>query len=128
MVNTLDAYLNQVTEGDCLEVMQDFPPNSIDLILCDLPYGCTINPWDTPIDFPLLWDQYQRVIKPNGVIALAAAGIFTGTLILSNPSWFKYKIVWIKSKSTNFLNAKKQPLRRHEDICIMISTPLISRR
>jgi DNA modification methylase len=118
MFLTLDPYLNHVIEGDCLEAMPNFPERSIDLILCDLPYGTTVNPWDTPIDFNLLWQQYERIIKPNGVIALTAAGIFTASVILSNTSWFKYKIVWIKSKSTNFLNAKKQPLRRHEDICI----------
>jgi len=114
----LKPYLNKVTEGDCLVVMQDFPDQCIDLVLCDLPYGTTINPWDIPIDFIQLWNCYQRIIKPNGVIALTSAGIFTGEVILSNPEWFKYKIIWIKSKSTNFLNAKKQPLRRHEDICI----------
>src|SRR5476651_794597 len=118
MLLSLDQHLNKVIEGDCLEVMQYFPDSSIDLVLCDLPYGTTPNPWDIPIDFNLLWQQYERIIKPNGVIALTSAGIFTGTVILSNPAWFKYKIVWIKSKSTNFLNAKKQPLRRHEDICI----------
>ena len=115
---SLENYLNTVVEGDCLQVMQDFPDGSIDLVLCDLPYGTTLNPWDVPIDFDLLWEQYKRITKPNGVIALTAAGVFTGTVILSNPEWFKYKIVWIKSKSTNFLNAKKQPLRRREDICI----------
>lgn len=118
MSQCLDPYLNTVIEGDCLEVMTGFPDHSIDLVLCDLPYGTTINPWDIPIDFDQLWQHYRRIIKPTGVIALTAAGIFTGAVILSNPDWFKYKIVWIKSKSTNFLNAKKQPLRRHEDICI----------
>jgi DNA modification methylase len=110
--------INNVLEGDCLEIMMEMPDRFIDFVICDLPYGTTINPWDTIIDFNKLWDQYRRIIKPNGVIALTSAGIFTGKLILSNPEWFKYKIVWIKSKSTNFLNAKKQPLRRHEDICI----------
>lgn len=118
MLLSLNPYLNKVTEGDCLEVMASFPENSIDMILCDLPYGTTNNPWDIPINFELLWKQYRRIIKKNGVITLTAAGLFTGQVIMSNPTWFKYKIVWIKSKSTNFLNVKKQPLRRHEDICI----------
>jgi site-specific DNA-methyltransferase (adenine-specific) len=118
MIPSLAPYLNCVTEGDCLEVMSYFPDKSVDMVLCDLPYGTTNNPWDIPIDFNLLWQQYTRIIKPNGAIALTSAGIFTGYLMLSNTAWFKYKIVWIKSKSTNFLNAKKQPLRRHEDICI----------
>lgn len=114
----LEHYLNQITEGDCLEILPGLPDSSVDLILCDLPYGTTINPWDKVIDLKLLWRQYERIIKPEGVIALTASAVFTARLIMSNLSLFKYKIVWIKSKSTNFLNANKQPLRRHEDICI----------
>jgi len=117
-MSNINDYLNKVIEGNCLEIMRYIPDKSIDLILSDLPYGTTSNPWDILIDFELLWPLYKRIIKPNGVIALTAAGVFTARLILSNPEWFKYKMVWIKSKSTNFLNAKKQPLRRHEDICI----------
>jgi len=122
MTGELNLFLNQVIEGDCLEILPQLPSNCVDLILCDLPYGTTINPWDTVIDFDRLWVQYMRVLKPKGVVALTSAGRFTGTVINSNPDWFKYKIVWIKSKSTNFLNAKKQPLRRHEDICIFYSS------
>jgi len=117
----LKDVLGKVIEGDCLEVMKDFPEHSIDLIVCDLPYGITANPWDVIIDFGQLWTLYKRIIKPNGAIVLTGAGVFTAKLILSNPDWFKYKIVWIKSKSTNFLNARKQPLRRHEDICVFYS-------
>lgn len=88
------------------------------MILCDLPYGTTQNKWDSVIDLKKLWEQYTRIIKSNGAIVLTSQGLFTARLIMSNEEWFKYKIVWIKSKSTNFLNAKKQPLRKHEDICI----------
>ncbi|WP_281038887.1 site-specific DNA-methyltransferase [Rhizobium sp. AN70] len=88
------------------------------MILCDLPYGTTQNKWDSVIPLDLLWKEYKRIIKPNGVIALSSQGIFTARLILSNEAWFKYKFVWVKSKSTNFLNARKQPLRQHEDICV----------
>lgn len=109
---------NRVIEGDCLEVMNDIPSESINMILCDLPYGTTQNRWDSTIPLNQLWNHYERIIKENGVIALTAQGLFTANLILSNPRLFKYKITWIKSKPTNFLNAKKQPLRRHEDICI----------
>ena len=115
-MNKIDTYLDRVMEGDCLEIMREFPEKCIDLILCDLPYGTTANEWDTIIDLPALWEQYKRIIKPNGVIALTASSVFTAKLILSNDEWFKYKIIWIKSKATNFLNAKKQPLRKHEDI------------
>ncbi|MDD4698006.1 MAG: site-specific DNA-methyltransferase [Fermentimonas sp.] len=110
--------INKVIEGDCLEVMPSIPDKSIDMILCDLPYGTTQNKWDSVIDLHKLWKEYSRIIKVNGAIVLTSQGVFTAKLILSKEDWFKYKIVWIKSKSTNFLNAKKQPLRKHEDICV----------
>ena len=111
-------FVNKVIQGDCLEVMKTIPDNSIDMILCDLPYGTTQNKWDSVIDLQKLWEEYERIIKDDGAIVLTSQGIFTAKLILSNEKLFKYKITWIKSKSTNFLNAKKQPLRKHEDICI----------
>jgi site-specific DNA-methyltransferase (adenine-specific)/modification methylase len=107
-----------IHQGDCLEVMKQIDSKSVDLILCDLPYGTTQNKWDSVIPLDELWSEYRRIIKPKGVIALSSQGIFTARLILSNEAWFKYKFVWVKSKSTNFLNARRQPLRRHEDICI----------
>jgi len=109
---------NKVYFGDCLELMKEIPDKSIDMILCDLPYGTTQNKWDVIISFDKLWEQYSRIIKDNGVVALTSQGLFTAKTMLSNEKLFKYKIVWEKSKSTNFLNAKKQPLRKHEDICI----------
>ena len=115
---TLDSLLNRVFEADCLEKMKDIPDHSIDMILCDLPYGMTQNEWDSYIPLDKLWEQYLRIIKKNGVIALTSHGVFTAKLILSQEKMFKYKWVWSKSKPTNFLNAKKQPLRKHEDICI----------
>lgn len=113
-----ENYLNTVTKGDCLDVMKQLSDNSIDMILCDLPYGTTQNKWDSVIDLSKLWEQYERIIRDNGAIVLTAQGLFTAKLILSNEKLFKYKIVWIKSKPTNFLNAKIQPLRKHEDVCI----------
>ena len=115
---SLQQYLNNVVEGDCLSVLKEIPAESIDMILCDLPFGTTQNKWDSVIDLNDLWQQYERVIKPNGAIVLNSQGIFTAKIILSNEKLFKYKITWIKSKPTNFLNAKKQPLRKHEDICV----------
>lgn len=115
---SITDFENKIIQGDCLEVMPGIPDKSIDLILCDLPYGTTQNKWDSVIDLRQLWDEYMRIIKDNGAIVLTSQGIFTARLMLSNEEWFKYKIVWIKSKATNFLNAKKQPLRKHEDICI----------
>ena len=109
---------NVLLEGDCLRLLPTVATASVDLILCDLPYGTTQNRWDSVIDLPRLWEQYRRILKPSGVVVLTAQGVFTARLILSNEEWFKYKVVWEKSKSTNFLNAKKQPLRKHEDICV----------
>lgn len=114
----IDGFVNKIIQVDCLEVMKKIPSQSVDMILCDLPYGTTQNKWDSVIDLKKLWKQYERIIKDNGCIALTAQGLFTAKLILSNEKLFKYKVVWIKSKPTNFLNAKKQPLRKHEDICI----------
>jgi DNA (cytosine-5-)-methyltransferase len=108
-------------EEDCLKAMAVIPNNSINLILCDLPYGTTQNPWDSIIPLEELWLQYNRIITPNGAIILMSQGIFTAKLIISNEKDFKYKLAWEKSKATNFLNAKKQPLRKHEDICVFYS-------
>ncbi|MBL7078600.1 site-specific DNA-methyltransferase [Candidatus Shapirobacteria bacterium] len=112
------SLVNQILEGDCLRIMEDIPSRSIDMILCDLPYGTTQNKWDSLIPLDKLWKHYERIIKDNGAVALTAQGPFSAQLIMSNPKLFKYKIAWIKSKSTNFLNAKKQPLRKHEDILV----------
>lgn len=109
---------NTLWEGDCLELMKEIPDGVIDLVLCDLPYGTTQNRWDSVIDLRHLWREYRRVLKPDGAVVLTAQGVFTAKLILSNEEWFKYKLVWEKSKPTNFLNAKKQPLRKHEDVCV----------
>jgi site-specific DNA-methyltransferase (adenine-specific) len=118
MKKEIEKYINKVIQGDCLEVMNGIPDKSIDMVLCDLPYGTTQNKWDSVIPLEQLWNHYERIIKDNGVIALTSQGLFTAKLILSNEKLFKYKIIWIKSKPTNFLNAKIQPLRKHEDICI----------
>lgn len=115
--------INTLIQDDCLSAMKLLADSSVDMILCDLPYGTTQNKWDSIIPLDLLWKEYKRIIKPNGVIALTSQGVFTAKLILSNEQWFKYKIVWEKSKATNFLNAKKQPLRKHEDICIFYDKP-----
>lgn len=110
--------VNSIFEGDCIEIMKQFPDNCIDMILCDLPYGTTQNKWDSIIPLDELWHEYKRIIKENGAIVLTSQGLFTAQLMLSNPKQFKYKWVWEKSKPTNFLNAKKQPLRKYEDVCV----------
>lgn len=114
----IDQIVNSIFEGDCIEIMKQFPDNCIDMILCDLPYGTTQNKWDSIIPLDELWNEYKRIIKENGAIVLTSQGLFTAQLMLSNPKQFKYKWVWEKSKPTNFLNAKKQPLRKYEDVCV----------
>ena len=110
--------LNQVYNGDCLELMRDIDDQSIDMILCDLPYGKTACKWDTVIPFEPLWKEYKRIIKPNGAIVLTACQPFTSQLIMSNPKMFRYEWIWEKNNSTGFLDANRKPLRIHENICV----------
>ena len=110
--------LNKVTQGDCLEVMREIPDKSVDMILCDLPYGTTAAKWDSVIPFDLLWAEYARIIKDSGAIVLTAAQPFTTSLIASNPSLYRYNWYWNKPYSTGFMNAGKMPLRNVEDVCI----------
>jgi len=102
--------------GDCLELMGEIPDGSVDMILCDLPYGTTQNKWDSVIPFEPLWAHYKRLCK--GAIVLTATQPFTSVLVTSNLRSFKYQWVWEKTIATGFLNAKKQPLRAHEDILV----------
>lgn len=104
--------------GDCLELMNDIPNKSIDLILCDLPYGTTQNKWDAVIPFDKLWAQYNRIIKDNGAIVLFSQMPFGANLIMSNPKMFRYEWVWEKEQGTGHLNAKKMPLKKHENILV----------
>lgn len=104
--------------GDCLELMKSIPDKSIDLILCDLPYGTTANEWDSIIDLKKLWEQYNRVIKNNGCVALFAQCPFDKILAMSNISMLRYEYVWIKDNSTGFINANKMPLKKTENILI----------
>ena len=111
-------------QGDCLELMENIPDKSIDLILCDLPYGVLNkkNPnakWDCILPFTDLWREYERIIKENGAIVLFGSGMFTADLMQSNRKLWKYNLIWKKgNRPTGFLNAKKQPLRISEDICV----------
>ncbi len=104
--------------GDCLKLLPNIPDKSIDMILCDLPYGTTQNKWDSIIPLNLLWAQYKRIIKTNGVIVLTSMQPFTSELVHSNRDMFKYEWIWEKTQGTGFLNAKKQPLRNHEEILV----------
>jgi site-specific DNA-methyltransferase (adenine-specific) len=111
--------INEIHQGDCLDLMQNIDNKSVNMILADLPYGLTNqNKWDTIIPFKPLWEQYERIIKDNGAIVLTASQPFTSMLVMSNIKMFKYSLVWQKTTSTGFLNAKKMPLRLHEDILV----------
>ena len=110
--------LNRIYNIDCLEGMKDIPDKSIDMILCDLPYGTTACKWDNIIPFPPLWEQYERIIKDNGAIVLTAREPFTSSLLMSNPKRYKHKWVWNKKQSGSFQNAKYMPLQIEEDILV----------
>ena len=111
----------ELMQGDCLEKMKDIPDGSIDMILCDLPYGTTACKWDTIIPFEPLWKQYKRVIKNNGAIVLTASQPFTSALVMSNIKMFKYEWIWQKEQGTNFMCAKVNPLKAHENITVFYS-------
>lgn len=112
-----------IIQGDCLEIMKEIPDKSIDMVLCDLPYGTTACKWDTIIPFEPLWVQYKRVIKDNGAIVLTASQPFTSALVMSNPKMFRQSLVWEKTRPTNVFNAKKQFMKWHEDILIFYNKP-----
>ena len=105
-----------IKQGDCLELMKEIPSGSVDMILCDLPYGATHNSWDKRIDLTKLWLEYKRIIKDNGAICLFGQGRFFADLIDSNRAWYRYDYVWDKVLTTGFLNANRIPLHRHEQI------------
>lgn len=114
---------NKLYKGDCLQLMREIPSHSVDMILADPPYG-TLNKsnpyaqWDKEVPLPSLWNQYKRIIKPNGVILLFGQGAFAAKLIMSNQKWFKFDFVWNKVRKSNFLNCKRMPMRQHESILV----------
>lgn len=112
--------MSEVTlyKGDCLVEMNKIPDGSVNMVLCDLPYGTTACKWDSVIPFDSLWEQYKRIIKDEGNILLFGSQPFTTQLIMSNPKDFRYEIIWVKNNSSNFQLAKKQPLKYHENICV----------
>lgn len=111
--------LNRIYQMNCLEGMKLIPDKSVDMILCDLPYGVTArNSWDSVIPFDELWKQYERIIKDNGAIVLTASQPFTSALVMSNPTLFKYEWIWKKNNATGHLNAKRMPMREHESVIV----------
>lgn len=110
--------INKIHQGDCLELMGVIPDKSVDMILCDLPYGTTQNKWDSVIDLQLLWKQYERIIKDNGAIILFAQTPFDKVLGSSNLKLLRYEWIWNKKLATGHLNAKKMPMKLHENILV----------
>ena len=116
--NNINASTHTLYKGDCLEIMKDIPDESIDMILCDLPYGTTDCKWDTIIPFDKLWQQYERIIKNDGAIVLFGNEPFSSNLRMSNLKLYKYDWKWDKIQGANFLNVKYQPLKNIEDIMV----------
>lgn len=113
MENKIALYL-----GDCLELMEGIPDASVNMILCDLPYGTTACKWDSVIPFDPLWAAYKRIAKPNAAIVLTASQPFTSSLIMSNPKMFKHEWIWIKNRGSNFANTVREPMKEHESVIV----------
>jgi len=114
----------QLIHGDCLSEMPKLEDKSIDMILCDLPYGTTACKWDTIIPFEPLWEQYKRIIKDNVAIVLTASQPFTSALVMSNIKMFKYEWIWCKNSPTGFQHAPNRPMMKHENICVFSKSPM----
>lgn len=110
--------------GDCLELMRHVPDASVDMILCDLPYGTTACAWDTIIPFDVLWSHYWRIAKPNAAVVLTASQPFTSALVMSDASHFKYEWIWNKQIPSGMLNAKHQPMRQHESVLVFAKSKI----
>jgi len=110
--------INKIHQGDCLELMKDIPDNSVDLILCDLPYGTTACSWDEIIPLKSIWVQYKRILKEQGTIVLTSSQPFSSKLVMSNPSYYSHSLIWQKEQGVNFLSSNNQPLKIHEEILI----------
>jgi len=114
-----------IKQGDCLELMGKIEDKSVDLILCDPPFGVTACKWDSVLPFDKLWNQYDRIIKDNGAILIFSSQPFTTSLISSNQKNFRYCWYWIKNQGTNFFHAKRMPIRKIEEICVFYKKPSI---
>jgi site-specific DNA-methyltransferase (adenine-specific) len=108
----------QLLNGDCLLLLPNIPDKSVDMILCDLPYGTTQNKWDSVISLDTLWSEYIRVLKDAGVVVLTASQPFTSTLVLSNPKMFKHEWIWLKNRGSNFANTVREPMKEHESVLV----------
>ncbi|AAR89300.1 gp10 [Burkholderia phage Bcep43] len=115
----IDKHVNyELYWGDCLDLMRLLPDASVDMVMCDLPYGTTACAWDSVLPFDALWAQYRRIVKSRGAVVLTAAQPFTSALVASNFEWFKYDWVWAKNRPTNFAHAKNKPMPKHESVLV----------
>ena len=112
-----------IGHGDCLQLMRSIPDGSVDMVLCDLPYGTTQNKWDTVIPFEPLWEQYRRITKPSAAIVLFGSQPFSSALVMSNQAWLRYQWVWDKGAATGHLNAKRTPMKQHEEVHVFYEKP-----
>lgn len=117
MPMSIDQFFG-VHDGDCLELMACLPSQSVAMVLTDLPYGTTQNAWDSVVPFEPLWAQIRRVLVPTGVAVFTASQPFTSRLVMSNLSWFRHEWIWIKNRGSNFLNAKREPMKEHESVLV----------
>ena len=108
----------QLMQGDCLELIQTIPDHSVDMVLCDLPYGITANKWDSVIPFEKMWGGYDRIVKQNGVMVFTASQPFTSALVMSNPKLFRHEWIWIKNRGSNFACTKFAPMKEHESVLV----------
>lgn len=104
--------------GDCLEVLPTIPDGSVDMILTDLPYGMTQNDWDVRLPFDVMWHEFDRITKPNGIIALTASNPFSAQLLMSNPHEFRHEWIWVKNRGSNFANTVREPMKEHEHVLV----------
>lgn len=107
-----------IQQGDCLQLLKNLPDASVNMVLCDLPYGTTANKWDTVIPLALLWREYWRVTKPNAAVVLTASQPFTSTLVASQRENFRHEWVWIKNRGSNFANTVREPMKEHESVLV----------
>lgn len=115
--------MNKIIFGDCLELMKDIPAGSVDMILCDLPYGTTQNKWDSLISLDVLWAYYNKILKLNGVVCLTAQTPFDKILGCSNLNALKYEYIWVKNVASGHLNSNKAPMKKHENVLIFYKKP-----
>ena len=115
--------MTDLLHGDCLDLMQALPDASVDMVLTDPPYGITRCKWDAPFSLPEMWAEYKRVCRENAAIVMFSAEPFTSALVMSNPAMFRYDMIWVKEQGTDFLNANRKPLKKHENILVFYRKP-----